>query len=114
MADEKTDDEADDTQRFLERLEAKLSAPIDQMLADIRDEYYGLAPDERLIFCRWVGQLAALGIPTGVALYASAKVSISIPLGEHHRELVASPKTLVKAIRAWDQGKEFLPEFLDS
>jgi hypothetical protein len=113
MADERPDPEEGAVYRDLDRLAAKLTAPKDQTYADIRDEYYRLSPTERQTFRQWVEQIACVKRLSGVPLHAWAKVSISIPMGDDHRELVTSPKMLVEAIQAWDQGQEFLPGVLD-
>jgi predicted nucleic acid-binding protein len=106
-------DNAEDFQKVIERVWAKITRSLDQDLALVRDEYRSLPDEERKLFREWVEGLCHLEDPAIASVYASARVQMAVPYGEDTRAATVSIGALKRALEAWDRGEEYLPDRLD-
>jgi hypothetical protein len=118
MADD-DDDAGEGRDGGLESLEARLTAPTDQKLAHIRDEYLKVGKEGQQALRQWVEQLVSANPePLGADhIFATAQVKLFMHDGDGSEpgpHIIVSPETLLEAIRAWDQGQEYLPDMTDS
>lgn len=92
------------------RVIAKLSQQRDQSTALMREEYLRLDEDDRRVFREWLEALASAGgFPVGVGANVRVQVHLDIQFDAKEPESVAvSPRTLAKAMAAWDRGEEYV------
>lgn len=73
----------------------------------MRTEYDSLTPEDRAQFREWVARVAEIEDP--MIPLAKSRIYL-IPREMHDNPSVQiSPKSLLRAIDAWDKGEEYLP-----
>lgn len=93
----------------------RLGQQHDQITAHIRDEYSRCTEHGKREFREWVDKLAKSGdAPVhGSGMNIGVHVWIYVQGLQETERVVASPKTLAKALEAWDKGEEYLHRGLE-
>jgi len=105
----------DDMKKFLRDMDGKMLRDFDQKLMELKCAYDGLDEKEKEEFKAWANNLAAAAeIPTGIRVLV--EVYIDNTAYDHEGEPIyqatarLSPKAIVNAINAWDNGEEYAPK----
>lgn len=97
------------------RVFAKLTHRRDQIISQVRKEYFRLDPKAKQAFRAWLEKLALAGkdpvYETGLNM--SLLVHLEVEGLQETEQVTVSPQTLLKALTAWDSGEEYIPGPLD-
>ncbi len=106
--------DADDLKKRLDQLDAQILREFDQELQEVRSLYDVLSNTERDRFRDWLAQLAELSESPVKFLPMRVKIQTDNTSlddeTDNHASASLSPKVMLKAVEAWDNGEEFTPK----
>ena len=94
-----------------EREQARLEQQLDQRLAEVRDEYLSFNAAERSHFRDWITKLVELEEPDVPDVIANVKVRVEflVPDGDGFKRVLASVRSVKRAMPFWDRGEDYVP-----
>lgn len=96
------------------RVVAKLSQQRDQNTAQMRDEYLRLDEKNRRVFREWVDRLvSAGGLPVGLGVNVLFTIHLETQGVNEMESVAVCPRTLAKAMAAWDRGEDYVHNLLE-